>query len=91
MFVADNCMYPSPLSKAAHGLDHIVLFEFLGRILGKGKSRLVELTATNKDIAKPLCPICSVIRRHNNAAPVCPFLLVVSAGRLQLFPHVVRS
>ncbi|KAL3945620.1 MAG: hypothetical protein SGBAC_000276 [Bacillariaceae sp.] len=31
----DNCMYPSPLSKAAHGLDHIVLFEFLGRILGK--------------------------------------------------------
>jgi len=35
----DNCMYPSPLSKAAHGLDHIVLFEFLGRILGKGKSR----------------------------------------------------
>jgi ubiquitin-protein ligase E3 C len=28
-------MYPSPSSKAAHGADHIVLFEFLGRVLGK--------------------------------------------------------
>jgi ubiquitin-protein ligase E3 C len=28
-------MYPSPASAAAHGSDHIVLFEFLGRILGK--------------------------------------------------------
>lgn len=32
---ATNCMYPSPASGAAHGPDHIVLFEFLGRILGK--------------------------------------------------------
>lgn len=31
----ENCMYPSPASKFAHGLDHLVLFEFLGRILGK--------------------------------------------------------
>jgi hypothetical protein len=28
-------MYPSPASGAAHGSDHIVLFEFLGRVLGK--------------------------------------------------------
>ena len=28
-------MYPSPASAAAHGGDHITLFEFLGRILGK--------------------------------------------------------
>lgn len=28
-------MYPNPLSKLAHGQDHVVLFEFLGRILGK--------------------------------------------------------
>jgi len=28
-------MYPNPSSKLAHGADHIVLFEFLGRILGK--------------------------------------------------------
>ena len=28
-------MYPNPSSKLAHGSDHIVLFEFLGRILGK--------------------------------------------------------
>ncbi|KAL7575887.1 hypothetical protein ACA910_003199 [Epithemia clementina (nom. ined.)] len=32
---AGNCMYPSPMSSSAHGRDHIVLFEFLGRILGK--------------------------------------------------------
>eukprot|EP00539_Tryblionella_compressa_P015908 CAMPEP_0178843838 /NCGR_PEP_ID=MMETSP0746-20121128/16414_1 /TAXON_ID=913974 /ORGANISM="Nitzschia punctata, Strain CCMP561" /LENGTH=231 /DNA_ID=CAMNT_0020507587 /DNA_START=45 /DNA_END=739 /DNA_ORIENTATION=- len=31
----NNCMYPNPSSGAAHGSDHIVLFEFLGRILGK--------------------------------------------------------
>lgn len=30
-----NCMYPNPSSGAAHGPDHIRLFEFLGRILGK--------------------------------------------------------
>ena len=28
-------MYPNPTSKLAHGADHIILFEFLGRILGK--------------------------------------------------------
>lgn len=28
-------MYPNPSSGAAHGSDHITLFEFLGRILGK--------------------------------------------------------
>jgi hypothetical protein len=28
-------MYPNPASNAAHGSEHIVLFEFLGRILGK--------------------------------------------------------
>jgi ubiquitin-protein ligase E3 C len=28
-------MYPSPASRAAHGSEHITLFEFLGRILGK--------------------------------------------------------
>lgn len=28
-------MYPNPSSGAAHGSDHIMLFEFLGRILGK--------------------------------------------------------
>jgi ubiquitin-protein ligase E3 C len=28
-------MYPNPSAKQAHGDDHIVLFEFLGRILGK--------------------------------------------------------
>jgi ubiquitin-protein ligase E3 C len=32
---AGNCLYPNPSSGAAHGSDHIVLFEFLGRILGK--------------------------------------------------------
>jgi ubiquitin-protein ligase E3 C len=32
---AGNCMYPNPSSGAAHGSDHIVLFAFLGRILGK--------------------------------------------------------
>lgn len=32
---AGNCMYPNPSSVAAHGSDHITLFEFLGRILGK--------------------------------------------------------
>lgn len=31
----ENCMYPNPSSRAAHGVDHIMLFEFLGRILGK--------------------------------------------------------
>ena len=31
----DHGMYPSPMSFAAHGADHVVLFEFLGRILGK--------------------------------------------------------
>ena len=30
-----NCMYPNPSSEAAHGTDHIGLFIFLGRILGK--------------------------------------------------------
>ena len=30
-----NLMYPNPSSKFVHGSDHIVLFEFLGRILGK--------------------------------------------------------
>ena len=31
-----NCLYPNPSSGAAHGPEtHIVLFEFLGRILGK--------------------------------------------------------
>mmetsp|Transcript_20160 Transcript_20160/g.43793 ORF Transcript_20160/g.43793 Transcript_20160/m.43793 type:complete len:1384 (-) Transcript_20160:144-4295(-) len=30
-----SLMYPNPSSKLAHGSDHIVLFEFLGRILGK--------------------------------------------------------
>lgn len=30
-----NCLYPNPSSYAAHGPDHITLFEFLGRILGK--------------------------------------------------------
>lgn len=29
------CMYPNPSSSSAHGSDHIILFEFLGRILGK--------------------------------------------------------
>lgn len=28
-------MYPNPSARAAHGSDSIVLFEFLGRILGK--------------------------------------------------------
>jgi ubiquitin-protein ligase E3 C len=32
---AGNCLYPNPSSGAAHGTDHVVLFEFLGRILGK--------------------------------------------------------
>eukprot|EP00934_Nitzschia_sp_Nitz4_P006977 Nitzschia sp. Nitz4//scaffold196_size54656//16609//20632//NITZ4_006637-RA/size54656-snap-gene-0.31-mRNA-1//-1//CDS//3329540420//6967//frame0 len=31
----ENCMYPNPSSKSAHGADHVTLFEFLGRILGK--------------------------------------------------------
>jgi len=31
----DNCMYPNPSSGAAHGNDHIELFMFLGRVLGK--------------------------------------------------------
>lgn len=31
-----NCLYPNPLSRTVHGsTDHVVLFEFLGRILGK--------------------------------------------------------
>jgi len=32
---AGNVLYPNPSSGAAHGSDHVVLFEFLGRILGK--------------------------------------------------------
>jgi ubiquitin-protein ligase E3 C len=32
---AGHCLYPNPLSGAAHGPDHIRLFSFLGRILGK--------------------------------------------------------
>jgi ubiquitin-protein ligase E3 C len=32
---AGNCLYPNPSSAAAHGSDHVVLFQFLGRILGK--------------------------------------------------------
>jgi ubiquitin-protein ligase E3 C len=33
---AGNCLYPNPSSAAAHGAaEHLVLFEFLGRILGK--------------------------------------------------------
>jgi ubiquitin-protein ligase E3 C len=31
----ENFMYPNPSSGAAHGSDHIELFKFLGRILGK--------------------------------------------------------
>lgn len=31
----DGHMYPNPSSRAAHGDDSIILFEFLGRILGK--------------------------------------------------------
>lgn len=30
-----NCLYPNPSSRTAHGSDHVVYFEFLGRILGK--------------------------------------------------------
>ncbi|GKY96085.1 hypothetical protein MPSEU_000568600 [Mayamaea pseudoterrestris] len=30
-----GCVYPNPSSGAAHGSDHIQLFEFVGRILGK--------------------------------------------------------
>jgi hypothetical protein len=30
-----DVMYPNPASNAVHGSEHIVLFEFLGRILGK--------------------------------------------------------
>ena len=30
-----NCLYPNPLSAAAHGMEHTTLFGFLGRILGK--------------------------------------------------------
>jgi len=32
---ADNCLYPSPSARSAHGSDSVVMFEFLGRILGK--------------------------------------------------------
>lgn len=32
---AGQSMYPNPSSRAAHGCEHIKLFEFLGRILGK--------------------------------------------------------
>jgi ubiquitin-protein ligase E3 C len=32
---AGNCLYPNPSSGAAHGSEHVVLFAFLGRILGK--------------------------------------------------------
>lgn len=28
-------LYPNPSSALAHGSDHVTLFEFLGRILGK--------------------------------------------------------
>lgn len=31
----DNCLYPNPASLKAHGDDHLMLFGFLGRILGK--------------------------------------------------------
>jgi len=31
----DNCLYPNPSSEKAHGDDHLLLFGFLGRILGK--------------------------------------------------------
>ncbi|KAL9181070.1 hypothetical protein ACHAXT_009875 [Thalassiosira profunda] len=31
----ESLMYPNPSSKMAHGSDSIVLFEFLGRIMGK--------------------------------------------------------
>ena len=32
---SSGCMFPSPMSGSAHGSSHTVLFEFLGRILGK--------------------------------------------------------
>jgi ubiquitin-protein ligase E3 C len=32
---AGNCLYPNPSSSAAHGSEHVVLFAFIGRILGK--------------------------------------------------------
>jgi ubiquitin-protein ligase E3 C len=32
---AGNCLYPNPASAAAHGSEHVVLFAFIGRILGK--------------------------------------------------------
>ena len=30
-----NCLYPNPSSRSAHGSISVVMFEFLGRILGK--------------------------------------------------------
>ena len=30
---AGNCLFPSPLSQSVHGIDHLMLFAFLGRIL----------------------------------------------------------
>jgi hypothetical protein len=34
MFSTEGFLYPNPSSNAAHGSDDIILFEFLGRILG---------------------------------------------------------
>lgn len=45
-----NLMYPNPSSKFVHGSEHILLFEFLGRILGKalyeGSESLSQITFT---------------------------------------------
>ena len=45
-----NLMYPNPSSKFIHGSEHIVLFEFLRRILGKalyeGSESLSQITFT---------------------------------------------
>uniref|UniRef100_A0A7S1VV74 HECT-type E3 ubiquitin transferase n=1 Tax=Grammatophora oceanica TaxID=210454 RepID=A0A7S1VV74_9STRA len=41
---AGNCMYPNPASFSAHGSDHVTLFEFLGRILGKSMYEMITIS-----------------------------------------------
>ena len=59
---AGNCLFPSPLSSSAHGSDHIVLFEFLGRILGKA---LYEGITSTSLLPHPSLCLFLVPRRSN--------------------------
>ena len=58
-------MYPNPSSKFVHGSEHIVLFEFLGRILGKA---LYESGDTLRHVYFPVDAIVSLLYVMENGA-----------------------